>query len=211
MTELVFLLDCSGSMHGLEEDTIGGFNSMLDRQKGEEGQAMVSTILFSNTGTVIHDRLPLEQVSHMTRAQYVTGGGTALLDAVGRAIHHIRHIHKYARPEDVPDRTLFVITTDGQENASRNYDYDTIRQMIEEQKTKHGWEFLFLGANMDAAAEASRFGIGADHAVEYRCDQVGTALNYEAISAAVSCVRSHQPLKATWKARIDEDVQNRGR
>ena len=147
----------------------------------------------------------------MTDDDYFVRGCTALLDAVGDAIRHIGNIHKYARAEDVPEHTMFIITTDGQENASRNYDYDTIRQMIEEQKTKHGWEFLFLGANMDAAAEASRFGIGADHAVEYRCDQVGTALNYEASSAAVSCVRSHQPLKATWKARIDEDVQNRGR
>lgn len=211
MTELVFILDQSGSMSGLETDTIGGFNSMIEKQKREEGDALVSTVLFHSESTVIHDRLPLERVPRMTEEEYFPHGCTALLDAVGGAIHHIGNIHKYARAEDVPEKTLFVITTDGYENASRQYDYEKVRKMIERQKEKYGWEFLFLGANIDAAAEAERFGIHADRAVNYKCDKKGTALNYEVISDAVCCVRACQPLRADWKERIDEDVQNRGK
>ena len=211
MTELVFILDRSGSMGGLEADTIGGFNAMIARQKKEAGEALVSTVLFDNESTVIHDRLPLEKVPPMTEKEYFTRGTTALLDAVGGAIRHIGNIHKYARREDVPDKTMFVITTDGYENASRRYDYETVRRMIERQKSKYGWEFLFLGANMDAAQEAARFGISADRAVNYKCDQAGTVLNYEVISEAVGSIRRNAPLRADWKRRIAADVQQRGR
>ena len=205
------ILDRSGSMAGLEADTIGGFNSMIAKQKKEAGEALVSTVLFDNESVVIHDRLPLEKVPPMTEKEYFTRGCTALLDAVGGAIHHIGNIHKYARREDVPEKTMFIITTDGYENASRRYSYETVRGMIERQKEKYGWEFLFLGANIDAAREAARFGIGADRAVNYKCDEAGTALNYEVISEAVCCVRAASPLSADWKRRIDEDVEKRGR
>ena len=211
MTELVFILDRSGSMSGLEKDTIGGFNSMIEKQKKEAGEALVSTVLFDNESVVIHDRLPLDAVPRMTEKEYFTRGCTALLDAVGGAIHHIGNVHKYARRDDVPEKTMFIITTDGYENASRRYDYEKVRKMIGRQKEKYGWEFLFLGANIDAAAEAGRFGISADRAVTYKCDEAGTALNYEVISEAVCAVRASEPLGADWKKRIDEDVQRRGR
>lgn len=211
MTELVFILDRSGSMSGLESDTIGGFNAMIEKQKRESGKALVSTVLFDNESVVIHDRVPLEKVSPMTDEEYVPRGCTALLDAVGGAIRHIGNIHKYARREDVPDKTMFIITTDGFENASKHYDYEKVRKMIARQKEKYGWEFLFLGANIDAAAEAKRFGISADRAVSYKCDSAGTALNYEVISDAVCCVRACRPLSADWKQRIDADVQKRGK
>ena len=223
MTELVFILDRSGSMSGLEADTIGGFNSMIARQKQAAGEALVSTVLFDNESVVIHDRMPLAKVPLMTEKEYFTRGCTALLDAVGGAYENaannffsgnvamIGNIHKYARREDVPEKTLFVITTDGYENASRRYNYETVRRMIQRQKEKYGWEFLFLGANIDAAREAARFGIGADRSVNYKCDEAGTALNYEVISEAVCSVRAARPLSADWKRRIDEDVQKRGR
>lgn len=211
MTELVFILDCSGSMAGLEKDTIGGFNSMIARQKKEAGEALVSTVLFHSRSVVIHDRVPLSKVTPMTEKEYCPGGCTALLDAIGGAIHHIGNIHKYARREDVPEKTLFIITTDGYENASHHYDYETVRRMIEREKKQYGWEFLFLGANIDAAREAARFGIQADRAVNYKCDGEGTALNYEVIGDAVCSVRASRPLSASWKARIDEDVKKRGR
>ena len=211
MTELVFILDRSGSMSGLEKDTIGGFNAMIEKQKREDGQALVSTVLFDNESVVIHDRLPLDRVPPLTEREYYTRGCTALLDAVGGAIHHIGNIHKYARKEDVPEKTLFIITTDGYENASRRYDYEKVRHMIQHEKEKYGWEFLFLGANIDAAAEAKRFGIDEDRAVTYKCDAEGTALNYDVISEAVCHVRASRPLDAGWKARIDQDVKKRGR
>ena len=211
MTELVFILDRSGSMSGLEKDTIGGFNSMIEKQKREDGQALVSTVLFDNESVVIHDRLPLDRVPPLTEREYYTRGCTALLDAVGGAIHHIGNVHKYARREDVPEKTLFIITTDGYENASRRYDYEKVKKMIQHEKEKYGWEFLFLGANIDAAAEAKRFGISEDRAVTYKCDAEGTALNYDVISEAVCHVRASRPLSAGWKSRIDEDVKKRGR
>ncbi len=210
-TELVFILDRSGSMTGLEADTIGGFNSMIARQKKETGEALVSTVLFDDKSAVIHDRLPLERVPPMTEREYYTLGCTALLDAVGGAIHHIGNIHKYARREDVPEKTMFIIITDGYENASHRYDYETVRRMIQRQKKKYGWEFLFLGANIDAAKEAARFGIAADRAVDYKCDKAGTALNYDVISDAVRSIRAAKQLGADWKRRIDEDVKKRGR
>lgn len=211
LTELVFILDRSGSMQGLEGDTIGGFNAMIEKQKKEPGKALVSTVLFDDLTEVLHDRVKLDEVRPITEKEYDVGGCTALLDAVGGAIHHIGNIHKYARREDVPEKTMFIITTDGYENASRRYDYERVRRMIERQKERYGWEFLFLGANIDAAKEAARFGIGADRAVNYKCDEAGTALNYEVISEAVCSVRAARPLSADWKRRIDEDVQKRGR
>ena len=209
ITEILFILDRSGSMAGLEADTIGGFNAMLAKQKAVDGKTWVSTVLFDHVSEVLHDRIPLERVPAMTERDYSVRGSTALLDAVGGAIRHIRNIHKYARPEDVPTKTMFVITTDGMENASHQYDYDTVRDMIEEQK-KHGWEFLFLGANIDAAAEAKRFGIDASHAANYHCDEVGTAVNYEAVSDAIAQVRCGAPLAKNWKAKIDADYKKRG-
>ena len=211
MTELVFILDRSGSMAGLEADTIGGFNSMIAKQKKEAGEALVSTVLFDNESMDNQDRMPLGKVPPMTGKEYFNRGCTALLDAVGGAIHHIGNIHKYARREDVPKKTMFIITTDGYENASRRYDYGTVQRMIRRQKEKYGWEFLFLGANIDAAKEAARFGIDADRAVNYKCDEAGTALNNEGISEAVCSVRAARALRADWKHRIDEDVQKRGR
>ena len=213
MTELVFILDRSGSMSGLEGDTIGGFNSMIGRQKREPGHCLVSTVLFDNFSQVVHDRVPLVRVPKLTEKEYFVRGCTALLDAVGGAIHHIGSVHKYARPEDRPEKTMFVITTDGLENASRRYSYDRVKTMIERQKEKYGWEFIFLGANIDAAKEAARFGIGADRAVRYQCDSEGTALNYEVISEAVSSVRAcpAAPLAAGWKDRIVADFRRRGR
>lgn len=209
LTEIVFILDRSGSMSGLEADTIGGFNSMIENQKREAGEALISTVLFDNFSEVIHDRVPIGRVEPMTDREYYVRGCTALLDAIGGAIHHIGNIHKYAREEDVPEHTLFVITTDGMENASRRYDSETVKKMIERQKAKYGWEFLFLGANIDAVETASRFGIGADRAVNYHSDHQGTQLNYEVLSAAVSTVRSSATLGTEWKKRIDEDYEAR--
>lgn len=211
MTELVFILDRSGSMAGLEKDTIGGFNAMLEKQRKEPGDAVVSTVLFDNQAEVIHDRIALAEVPDLTDREYYVRGCTALLDAVGGAIHHIGNVHKYARREDVPEKTLFIITTDGMENASRRYTYDKVRRMIEHEKEKYGWEFLFLGANIDAAAEAKRFGIDASMAANYHCDEEGTALNYEVISEAITSVRScAAPLSADWKQKIDADYRRRG-
>lgn len=209
LTEIVFILDRSGSMHGLEADTIGGFNSMIEKQKKETGEALVSTILFDNAAEVIHDRVSLKDIRELTSRDYCVKGCTALLDAVGGAIHHIGNIHKYARPEDVPEHTLFIITTDGMENASRRYSSMEVKKMITRQKEKCGWEFLFLGANIDAVETAAGFGIGADRAVNYRADSQGTQLNYEVLGDAVSAVRQSAPLTAGWKKRIDEDYENR--
>ena len=175
LTEIVFILDRSGSMSGLESDTIGGFNAMLKKQRAGEGQVLISTVLFDHEIQVLHDRVPMDQVADLTEEDYQVRGCTALLDAVGGAIHHIGNVHKYAREEDIPQKTLFVITTDGFENASRRYDYKKVQQMITRQQEKYGWEFLFLGANMDAAREAARFGIREDHAATYCCDSEGTA------------------------------------
>lgn len=199
LTEVVFILDRSGSMSGLEADTIGGFNSMIQKQKREEGEALISTVLFDDRTDVIYDRVPVERVEKMTDKQYFVRGCTALLDALGGAIHHIANIHKYIREEDRPEKTLFIITTDGMENASRCYSYEKVKQMVEKEKKKYGWEFLFLGANMDAIAVAERFGIGSDRAINYECDKKGTFLNYEAISQTVSAVR-----KCKSKFEIDQ-------
>ena len=209
LTEIVFILDRSGSMAGLEDDTIGGFNAMIQKQKAEEGEAYVSTVLFDNVSEVIHDRVDIQKIEPMTRQEYYVRGCTALLDAVGKAIHHIGNVHKYAREEDRPEKTLFVITTDGMENASRKYSYDRLKAMIERQKEKYGWEFLFLGANIDAAREAARFGIDADHSADYHADHEGTAVIYEAVSEVVCNVRASRPMSKEWKRTIDEDYKKR--
>ncbi len=209
ITELVFILDRSGSMAGLESDTIGGFNSMIEKQKKLDGECYVSTVLFDNVSEVLHDRVRLCDVPKMTDADYTVRGCTALLDALGDAMHHIGNVHKYARPEDVPQHTLFVITTDGMENASRRYDADSVRKLISHQKEKYGWEFLFLGANLDAVQTAARYGIGADRAVTYHSDSKGTNLQYQAMTEAISSVRTCRPLTADWKRELEEDFQNR--
>ena len=209
LTELVFILDRSGSMQGLESDTIGGFNSLLEKQKRQPGEALVSTVLFDSQSEVLHDRVQLGSVRPITDRDYFVRGCTALLDAVGGAIRHIGNIHKYARPEDVPEHTLFVVITDGMENASHRYTARQVREMILRQKERYGWEFLFLGANIDAVETAGDLGIGADRAVNYRCDSAGTRLNYDVVSQAASAVRSSAPLNAHWKDAIEQDFHNR--
>ena len=211
LTEIVFILDRSGSMSGLEGDTIGGFNAMIEKQKREPGEALISTVLFDNENEVIHDRVDIQKIEPMTDKEYYVRGCTALLDAVGGAIHHIGNVHKYAREEDRPEKTLFVITTDGMENASRKYSYDRLKMMIERQKEKYGWEFIFLGANIDAAKEAARFGIDAERAANYHADSVGTAVIYEAMSEAVCNVRACRPMNADWKKNVDADYKKRGK
>ncbi len=217
LTELVFILDKSGSMAGLESDTIGGFNSLIAKQQKEEGEAYVSTVLFSDQSCVIHDRQPIENIGKMTENEYTVGGCTALLDAVGGAIHHIGNIHKYAREEDRPGKTLFVITTDGLENASRQYTIDKVKQLIERQKEKYHWEFLFLGANIDAVEVAGNMGISSDRTANYCADHAGTALNFTVLEQAVSSVRrcknSGEMAMAftggAWKEDIDRDYESR--
>ncbi len=204
LTELVMILDRSGSMGGLEQDTIGGFNSMIEKQKKEAGEALVSVVLFDHVNDVIYDRTDIRKIEPMTDKQYYVRGTTALLDAVGGAIHHIGLVHKYARDEDRPEKTLFIITTDGLENSSRQYSYEDVRKMIEQQKEKYGWEFLFMGANMDAVAEAARFGIHRSRAVTFENDSLGQALNYRAISDAVSIARC-APSAAAMKDTLDQD------
>ena len=212
LTELVMILDRSGSMGGLESDTVGGYNSMLHKQAEAEGEVLVSTVLFDDRSEVLYDRVPLEKVPQMTEKEYYVRGCTALLDAVGGAIHHIGNVHKYIREEDRPEKTIFVITTDGLENASREYSYDRVKEMVERQKEKYGWEFLFLGANIDVVKTAGRFGIKADRAANYNSDHVGTALNYEVLAETVCAMRaSAAPIGAEWKKRIDEDFETRGK
>lgn len=205
LTELVFILDRSGSMGGLEADTIGGFNSLIAKQKKEAGEALISAVLFDDSTEVLYDRVPLSRIEPMNDSQYYVRGCTALLDALGGAVHHIGNVHKYARDEDRPEKTLFIITTDGMENSSRRYSYEKVKQMVEHQKKKYGWEFLFLGANIDAIAVAGRFGIQANRAVNYECDGVGTQLNYEVLSKAVSQVRACAAPTAAMAFENNED------
>jgi uncharacterized protein YegL len=209
ITELVFILDRSGSMAGLESDTIGGFNAMIEKQKKQNGECYVSTVLFDNESEVIHDRVKLSEIKPMTDRDYTVRGCTALIDAIGGAIHHIGNIHKYARPEDVPENTMFIITTDGMENASRKYSGNRVRAMIERQKEKYGWEFIFVAANIDAVETAKSFGISEDRAVNYHADKQGTACVYNAVSDAVCAVRACAPLRASWKDEIDRDYKKR--
>ena len=211
LTELVFILDRSGSMSGLESDTIGGFNAMIEKQKKQDGECIVSTVLFDDESRVIHDRVSLDEIKPMTEEDYFVGGCTALIDAIGGAIHHIGNVHKYARPEDVPENTIFIITTDGQENASHRYTSDRVKMMIERQKDKYGWEFLFIGANIDAVETAKRYGIEQDRAVNYHADPQGTSIVYESVSKAVCNVRASKCMAENWSEDIDKDFKNRGK
>lgn len=211
ITELVFILDRSGSMSGLESDTIGGFNSMIARQKKEDGVAYVTTVLFDTRFERIHDRLRLEDVPAMTEKDYMAGGCTALLDAIGDTVRHIANIHKYSRPEDVPEKTVVVITTDGMENASRHYTIDEIKKLIEHEQEKYGWEFLFLGADIDATEAASGIGIDASRTTNFMHDDRGIDLSFDAVSTAISSVQRRNAFPAEWKSKVEKDHQERTR
>lgn len=205
ITELVFILDKSGSMAGLETDTIGGFNSMIEKQKKLDGKVYVSTVLFSNYSEVLHDRVSIDKIKPMTSDDYMVGGCTALLDAIGGAIHHIKNVHKYARPEDVPEHTMFIITTDGMENASNRYDSPTIKKLINEYEEKHGWEFLFVAANIDAVETASEIGIRKERAANYRPTPDGTQRLYSVVSDAVCCMRECDSIDENWSRGLNEE------
>ena len=210
VTELVFILDRSGSMSGFETDTVGGFNSTLEKQKKEDGNVYVSTVLFDNESEVIHDRVDISEVKPMTREDYQVGGCTALFDAVGGAIHHVGNIHKYARPEDVPEHTIFIITTDGMENASRSYSRSRVREMIKRQQNKYGWEFIFLAANIDAEGAANDIGIRRERAVNYTQDKEGLQATYAVMCDAITTVRKRKDLDAgEWRERLDKDNKRR--
>ena len=209
-SELVFILDRSGSMSGLEKDTIGGFNSLIQKQRKEKGKCYVSCVLFDDVQEVIYDRMLLNEVKKMTQKQYYARGCTALLDAMGGAIRHIGNVHKYSKEEI--GKTLFIIITDGLENSSKRYTYVTIKQMVERQKEKYGWEFIFIGANMDVIQEANKFGI--DQAVRYACDEEGTALNYSVLSENIIKMRTtvgnaKESLPVDWAHKIKDDYQKR--
>lgn len=209
ITELVFILDRSGSMAGLEGDTIGGFNSLIEKQKKQDGKCYVSTVLFDHLTDVIHDRVELENIKPMTNEDYYVRGCTALIDAIGGAIHHIGNIHKYAREEDVPEHTMFVIMTDGYENASHIYTSDKVKAMIKRQKEKYGWEFLFIGANIDAVETAKHFGINEDRAVSYHADSQGTSVVYDTVGDTVCCMRESRTISDDWSKNINDDFNNR--
>ena len=211
LTELVFILDRSGSMSGLESDTIGGFNSVLAKQKGEVGEANITTVLFDDKYELLHDRYNLEKVPMITGKEYFVRGSTALLDAIGETIHKMGNVQKYAAEDNRAEKVMFVIITDGMENASVKYSYDHIKNMIERQKNKYGWEFIFLGANIDAIETAGRFGIKEDRVANYHADAVGTILNYDVISETVSMMRSKRAIDDNWKDRIDKDFKSRNK
>ena len=211
LTELVFILDKSGSMSGMEEDTIGGFNSMLKKQQAAQGEALVTTVLFSNDLHRLHDRVPVGEVRALSDDDYRVGGCTALLDAIGTTIKHIAKIHKYARPEDVPGQTLFVITTDGLENASHSFSSDEVKRMIKKETEEYGWEFIFVAANIDAVETAKHFGIREERAVNFKQDQAGMELAFETMSDVASCMRANAPIAAGWSRKLKEDVAKRGR
>ena len=209
LTELVFILDRSGSMSGLEADTIGGYNAMLDKQKKEPGEAVITTVLFDDKYELLHDRINLRGIAPITDKEYFVRGNTALLDAIGKTINKIGNVQKHTGKDERAEHVMFVITTDGMENASREFSYEKIRQMIEHQKSRYGWEFIFLGANIDALATAECFGIDKDRAANYMADGEGTTLNYEVISETVSCFRASRPIAENWKDRIEEDFKKR--
>lgn len=210
ITELVFILDRSGSMSGLESDTIGGFNSLIEKQKKVEGKCYVTTVLFDHECEIIHDRVELSDIRPMTDRDYSVRGCTALLDALGSMIRHIVQIHRYARPEDVPEHTTFVIMTDGMENASKNYSSDEVKRRIEHEKEKYGWEFLFLAANIDAVETARHIGINKDRAVNYHADSIGTRIAFDAVADTVCEARMGMPINADWNSKIEDDFNSRG-
>ncbi len=210
LTELVFILDRSGSMSGLESDTIGGYNALLEKQKKEPGEAVITTVLFDDRYELLHDRINIRDVEPITDKEYYVRGNTALLDSVGKTINRLGNVQKLTPEGERAENVMFVITTDGMENASQEYTYEKVRRMIEHQKSKYGWEFIFLGANIDAITTAKRFGISNDRATNFNSDSEGTLLNYEVISETVSCLRASQPISKHWKDRIDEDFRKRG-
>ncbi|MBR4393378.1 MAG: hypothetical protein IKT07_05060 [Oscillospiraceae bacterium] len=211
LTELVFILDMSGSMAHLTDDTIGGFNSVLKEHAGKEGDVLVTTYLFNNDSRMLHDRLPIGDVPEMTDRDYRAGGCTALIDALGDAIRHIVGIHRYARAEDIPEHTIFVITTDGMENASHKYSAGQVRKMVSHEQEKYGWEFIFLAANIDAVETAGNYGIRPERAVNYMPDAAGTDTLYESVNCAVSAVRARRSLDRdlSWRKSADEDFRKR--
>jgi len=211
ITELVFILDRSGSMAGLESDTIGGFDAMIEKQKKQDGECYVSTVLFDNYSEVLHDRVKLADIKPMTDNEYTVRGCTALIDAIGGAIHHIGNVHKYARCEDVPEHTVFVITTDGMENASHKYSSEQVKMMIERQKERYGWEFLFIGANIDAVETAAKYGIDRERAVNYNADKEGTHILYASVSKVVENVRANKCVDKDWSKELNEDFKRRGK
>lgn len=211
VTEVVFILDKSGSMSGHETDTIGGYNSMLNKQRKAEGEAFVTTVLFNHQYELLHDRINVRGISSITERDYEVGGTTALLDAIGFSIQKIGNVQKYTSEEERADKVLFVITTDGMENASREFSPDQIKKMIKHQKEKYGWDFIFLGANIDAISTAAQFGIEEDFAVDYHADNIGTKLNYEMVSEAVVKLRSGKNIDRSWKEGIERDYQGRSR
>ena len=210
LTELVFIIDRSGSMSGLESDTIGGYNAMLEKQKKEQGEAVITTVLFDDKYELLHDRINIRGVEPITEKDYFVRGSTALLDAVGKTINKIGGVQKHTSEDQRAEKVMFVITTDGMENASREFSHEKIRDLITHQKVKYGWEFIFLGANIDSAETADRFGIGRDMAADYNSDSAGTRLNYDVISEVVSDIRARRPISKEWKGRIDEDREKRG-
>ena len=211
LTELVFILDRSGSMAGLEGDTIGGYNSLLEKQRKEVGEATVTTVLFDDQYEMIHDHAAIGKVKDITNKEYFARGMTGLLDAVGKTINHVGNRHKNALDSEVPGKTMVVIITDGYENASREYTLPQIKQMIERQKEMFGWEFLFLGANIDAVSTAAGFGISADRAVTYEADSVGTRMNFDAVSQVIGCARNCAPIAGNWKKNIEEHKRRKER
>lgn len=211
LTELVFILDRSGSMSGLESDTIGGYNALLEKQKKDSEECIITTVLFDDKYELLHDRINIKGIMPITEKEYYVRGSTALLDAIGRTINKIGNAQKHTAEEEQAEKVMFIITTDGMENASREYGYDKVRQIVERQKEKYGWEFIFLGANIDAVETAARFGIGADRAADYHADSEGTQLNYRVVSDAVSSFRANSdPISADWKKSINEDYEKRG-
>lgn len=214
LTELVFILDRSGSMWGLEQDTIGGFNAMMEKQKKQAGEANVTTVLFDDQYDIIHDRFPMAAVKPLTEKEYYVRGCTALLDALGKTLCKVENIQKHLPEEMKAEKIIFVITTDGMENASQEYNYDMIRRKIDEKKEKWGWEFLFLGANMDAVAEAKKFGIDEDRSVTFENDSQGVAMNYRVLEQTISCMRSAPRMAevdGSWKQEIEADFKGRGK
>lgn len=211
LTELVFILDRSGSMSGLEGDTIGGYNAMMEKQKAEAGEALVTTVLFDNEFELLHNRADLGSLMPITEKEYFVRGSTALLDAMGKTINMVAKEQKIEGEEARAGKVILVITTDGMENASREYTYQKIKEMVEKQKRDHGWEFIFLGANIDAVAEAGRFGIAEDRAARFNSDGKGTAFNYEVVGEAVRDLRANRTVAREWKKRIDDDYKRRGK
>ena len=209
LTELIFILDRSGSMHHLESDTIGGYNSFLDQQRAEEGEALVTTVLFDDKYEILHDCIDIKKVQPITKKEYFARGSTALLDAVGKTIKEVEHRQNFTAEDETPEKTMVVIITDGLENSSREYNLDTVKKMVTAQQEKHGWEFIFLGANIDAVKTAGGFGISADRAVNYHADAVGTATNFASVSVAATAMRRSGIVGQDWRKRIDEDFEKR--